>query len=95
VTSNPSSFLHFGHLRFERQLLVGMLDEDAEQGALDFQTGLMDVGLDRVGEPVVLGWQGEGQLELEPDGDGLILRLARLEGNGSLGVVGGAHGEPP
>ena len=49
----------------EDQLLVGLLDEDPEEPALDFQTGLMDEGLDLVGEMLVLVGPGQGHVKLE------------------------------
>jgi hypothetical protein len=65
--------------RGQDQLAVGMLDEGPEQGPLDFEASLMDVGLDGVGKPRILGRQVGGHLELEPDGDGLILLLRECQ----------------
>ena len=41
------------------QFLVGLLDEDLEEPALDFETGLMDERLDLVGEMLVLLGMGK------------------------------------
>jgi hypothetical protein len=45
---------------FEDQFVIGLLDEDLEEPALEFETGLMDVGLDLVGEMLVLMRHGQG-----------------------------------
>ena len=45
------------------QFFVGLFDQDLEELTLDFQTGLMDVGLDLVGEMFVLGRHGQGHLQ--------------------------------
>ena len=39
--------------------LIGLLDEDLEEPALEFEAGLMDVGLDLVGQMLVLMRQGQ------------------------------------
>jgi hypothetical protein len=43
----------------EDQLMIGLLDEGPEEPALDFEAGLMDMGLDQVGEMLVLGGMGK------------------------------------
>jgi hypothetical protein len=48
---------------FEDQLVIGLLDEDPEEPPLDFEAGLMDVGLDLVGEMLILMRHGQGHLE--------------------------------
>ena len=47
----------------EDQFVVGLLDEDLEEPPLDFEAGLMDVGLDLVGEMLVLVRHGQGHLQ--------------------------------
>jgi hypothetical protein len=47
----------------EDQLVIGLLDEDLEEPPLEFEAGLMDVGLDLVGEMLVLGRNGQGHVE--------------------------------
>src|SRR4051812_38293145 len=49
----------------EDQFSVGLLDDDPEEPALEFQPGLMDERLDLVGEMLVSLGHGHGQLELE------------------------------
>jgi hypothetical protein len=49
----------------EDQLSVGLLDEDLEEPALEFEPGLMDERLDLVGEMLVLVGHGHGHLQLE------------------------------
>ena len=44
------------------QFAIGLLDEDLEEPALEIETGLMDVGLDLVGEMLVLMRHGQGHL---------------------------------
>jgi len=38
--------------------LIGLLDQDLEEPALDFETGLMNVRLDLVGEMLILRQNG-------------------------------------
>src|SRR5208337_3772296 len=40
----------------ENQFLIGLLDQNLEEPALDFETGLMNVRLNLVGEMLVLPW---------------------------------------
>ena len=47
----------------EDQFVVGLLDEGLEEPALDFETALMDVGLDPLGEMLVLMRHGQGHLQ--------------------------------
>ena len=47
----------------ENQFLIGLLDQDLEEPALDFETGLMHVRLNLVGEMLVLPWHGQGDLQ--------------------------------
>ena len=54
------------------QFLVGLLDQGAEEPALDLQAGLMDERLDLVGEMLVLVGQGQGHPQAE-DNYGLAL----------------------
>ena len=42
------------------QFLIGLLDKDPEEPALEFETRLMNVGLDLVGEMLVLVRHGQG-----------------------------------
>jgi hypothetical protein len=44
----------FAAAALKDEFLVGLLDEDLEEPALDFETGLMDERLDLVGEMLVL-----------------------------------------
>src|SRR4051812_17987595 len=55
----------------------------------------MDEGLDLVGETLILGRDGHGHLQPEFEGEGLPLAVDGTEGDGSLEVVGIAHGETP
>ncbi len=43
----------------QNQFLVGLLDQDLEEPALDFETGLMNECLDLVGEMLVLCGMGK------------------------------------
>ena len=47
------------------QFLVGLLDEDLEELALDFKTGLMDLCFDLVGEMFVLVGHGQSHPQTE------------------------------
>jgi hypothetical protein len=47
----------------EDQFVIGLLDEDLEEPPLEFEAGLMDVGLDLVGEMLVLERHGQGHLQ--------------------------------
>lgn len=47
------------------QFVVGLLDEGAEEPALDLEAGVMDARLDLVGEMLVLVGQGQAHLQLE------------------------------
>ena len=47
----------------EDEFLVGLLDEGPEEPTLEFEAGLMDVGLDLVGEMLVLERHGQGHLQ--------------------------------
>ncbi len=49
----------------KNQFLIGLLDQDWKELALDFETGLMKVRLDLVGEMLVLLWYWQGHLQLE------------------------------
>jgi hypothetical protein len=49
----------------KNQFLIGLLDEDLEAPALDFETGLMDVELNLVGEMHVLKGNGQGHPQRE------------------------------
>jgi hypothetical protein len=44
----------------EDQFPIGLLDEDLEEPPLEFETDLMNVGLDLVGEMLVLMRHGQG-----------------------------------
>src|SRR4051794_32557677 len=79
----------------EDQFLVGLLDEGAEESALDFEAGLMDEGLDLVGEMLVLVGHRQGHLQRQVERKCLSLAVDRAEGDGSLKVVGITHGESP
>jgi hypothetical protein len=46
---------------FKDQFVIGLLDEDLEEPALELEAGLMDRGLDLVGEMLVLVRHGQGQ----------------------------------
>jgi hypothetical protein len=75
--------------------LVGLLDEGAEETTLDFEAGVMDASLDLVGEMLVLFGHGQGHLKRQLERKGLALAIDGSEGDGSLEVVGIAHGESP
>ena len=77
------------------QFLIGLLDQDLEEPALDFETGLMDVRLDLVGEMLVLWWHGQGHLQRQFERERLTVILDGAEGDGSLKAVGGTHGVSP
>ncbi|HMB08741.1 MAG TPA: hypothetical protein VKP69_34055 [Isosphaeraceae bacterium] len=79
----------------EEQFLVGLLDEDLEEPALDFETCLMDEGLNLVGEMLVLVGQGHGHLQSEFQCERLIVAVDGAEGDGSLKAVRIRHGEAP
>lgn len=57
----------FAVTTLEDQLLIGLLDEDAEEFALDFEAGWVDSGLDLAGEMLIPMGNGPGQLEREPE----------------------------
>ena len=79
----------------ENQFLIGLLDQDLEEPALDFETGLMNVRLNLVGEMLVLPWHGQGDLQRQFERERLAVRLDGAEGDGSLKTVGGTHGVSP
>src|SRR5205823_13338658 len=85
----------FAGAPLEDQFLVRLLDEDLKEPALDLEAGLMDEGLDLVGEMLILLGQGDGHLELELEGEGLRLAVDGADGDGSLEAVGITHGESP
>jgi hypothetical protein len=47
----------------EDQFVIGLLDEHPEEPPLDFEAGPMDVGLDLVGEMLILMRHGQGHLQ--------------------------------
>jgi hypothetical protein len=49
--------------------LIGFLDQDLEEPALDFETGLMNVRLDLVGAMLILLYYGQGHLQRQSQGD--------------------------
>jgi hypothetical protein len=55
----------------------------------------MDEGLDLVGEMFVLVGHGQGHLKRQFERKSLALAIDGTEGDGSLEVVGLAHGESP
>ena len=79
----------------EHQFLIGLLDQDLEEPALDFETGLMNVRLNLVGEMLVLlvAWARRSPAQFERER--LAVRLDGAEGDGSLKTVGGTHGVSP
>jgi len=64
-------------------------------GGGDFETGLMNVRLDLVGEMLVLSWHGQGHLQRQLERKCLTVILDGAEGDGSLKAVGGTHGGSP
>ena len=70
----------------EDQFLVGLLDEGSEEPALDFEAGVMDEGLDLVGEMLVLVGHGQGHLQRQLERERLALAVDGAEGDGSLKV---------
>ena len=79
----------------ENQFLIGLLDQDLKEPALDFETGLMNVRLNLVGEMLVLPWHGQGDLQRQFERERLAVRLDGAEGDDSLKTVGGTHGVSP
>ena len=77
------------------QLLVCLFDQDLEEPALCFQTGLMNVRLDLVGEILVLRRHGKGHLQRQFEGECLIVTIDGAEGDGSLEAVRSTHGVSP
>ncbi len=64
-------------------------------GGGDFETGLMNVRLDLVGEMLVLSWHGQGHLQRQLERKCLTVILDGAEGDGSPKAVGGTHGGSP
>jgi hypothetical protein len=60
-----------------------------EEPALDFETGLMNVCLNLVGEMLVLPWHGHGDLQRQFERERRAVRLDGAEGDGSLKTVDG------
>jgi hypothetical protein len=77
------------------QFLIRLLDEDLEESALNFETGLMHVGLDLVGEMLVLMRHGQGHLQRQVERESLVPPVDGAARDGSLKAVGGAHGVSP
>src|SRR5271166_5943053 len=59
----------------ENQFLIGLLDQDLEEPALDFETGLMNVRFDLVGEMPVLSWHRQRHLKGQFERERLIVIL--------------------
>src|SRR5208283_5045086 len=59
----------------ENQFLIGLLDQDLEEPALDFETGLMNVRLDLVGEMLILLEYGQGHLQRQSQGEYLTVMV--------------------
>ncbi len=79
----------------KNQFVIGLLDERAEESALDFKAGLMDKRLDLVGEMLILMRHGQGHLERQFEGECLVSPVDGAASDGSLEAVGLAHGESP
>jgi hypothetical protein len=47
----------------EDQFVIGLLDEGPKEPPLEFEAGLMDMGLDLVGEMLILERDGHGHLQ--------------------------------
>ena len=77
------------------QFLIGLLDEDLEKPPLEFESGLMNEGLDLVGEMLVLRRHGQGHLHGQFQRECLVYHVDGLERDGRLKSVGGAHGVSP
>ena len=77
------------------QFLVGLLHEHLEEPALGFQTGLMNVGLDLVGEMLILLRHGQGYPQRQFERECLAVTVDGADGDGSLKAVGGTHGVSP
>ena len=73
----------------EDQFVIGLLDEDLEEPPLEFEAGLMDVGLDLVGEMLVLVRHGQGHLQRQFEREGLVDPVDGAASDGSLKSVGG------
>ena len=70
----PDASATFALPPLEDQFLVGFLDEDLEEAALDVQARVMDERLDLVGEMFVLVGHGQGHPQLELQGEPLRVR---------------------
>ena len=77
------------------QFLVGLLHEHLEEPALGFQTGLMNVGLDLVGEMLILLRYGQAYLKRRFERECLAVTVDGADRDGSLKAVGGTHGVSP
>ena len=62
---------------------------------MDFETGLINVRLNLVGEMLVLPWHGHGDFRRRFERKRRAVRLEGAEGDGSLKTVGGTHGVSP
>ena len=79
----------------EDQFVVGFFDEDLEETTLEFDPDAMDRRLEVVGEMLILGRQGQGQLQSQFQREGLSLAVDGANVDANLEVVGIAHGESP
>jgi hypothetical protein len=77
------------------QFVIGLLDQDLEESALEFEAGLMDRGLDLVGEMLVLERHGQGHRQGQLERERLVNPVDGAARDGSLKSVGGAHGVSP
>jgi hypothetical protein len=77
------------------QFVVGLLDQDLEEPALEFETRLMNVGLDLVGEMLVLVRHGQGHSQGQIERECLADPVDGADRDGSLKSVGVAHGVSP
>ena len=59
---------------------------------MGFQTGLMNVGLDLVGEMLILLRHGQGYPKRQFERECLAVTVDGADSDGSLKAVGGTHG---
>jgi hypothetical protein len=66
-----------------------------EHEALEAEAGLMDAGLDGIGEEAVVFGHGKGDLEPDVEYEGLALLLDGAVVDDNLKLIDRAHGESP
>jgi len=96
-SSTAAGFLTHSNAPFRSSIAAFTfpLDQDLEEPALDFETGLMDERLDLVGEMLVLLWHGQRHPQRQLERECPTVSVDGAEGDGSLKAVGGTHGVSP